>query len=249
MQREVVFETWAPPDCVWSLWARPVLFAQMPDTGSVPTGEESWRRLELRWTPGASEPVVLLVDVDGAESVQMGLALAARGYRPVPLYNACTGPHEVVDQGRIVQALRAGTDYLAAQSLPKHAPPAFLLDARRMGPLRPLHVGDFDNRWQVFPQDFPSGAFLSGRGFKRAVLIQRGRKEPHEDVADVLLRWQDAGIGIEVKDVADTAPPVVMRVARLAWYRLAWRRVLEMLGMRRSPRTGFGRIVPEPSHG
>jgi hypothetical protein len=248
MQREALFEIWVPPGGLWSLWARPILFAQMPEAGSGPAGGEPWRALDVGWAPGAGEQTVLVVDLPGEESVRMGLALAGRGYRPVPLYNACTGPHEVIDQGPIIEALRAGAGYLAAQAL-TDAAPAFLLDARRMSPAREIRPRAFDNRWKVFPQDFPSAGFLTGRGFTRALLIQRGRTHPQEDLAHALCRWQDAGMALAAKDVAGGARPGPITVDRPAWYRSAWQRVLAVLGLRRGPRGGFGGVVPEPSHG
>jgi hypothetical protein len=259
---------------MWSLWARPVLFATMlenegpgstgitssvvtrpmlvttmPQNAPGSTGEQPWRALDLRWVPLPEEQTALVVDLDGEESVHMGLALAARGYRPVPLFNACTGLHEVIDQRPIIHALRAGTEYLAARSLLAASPPAFLLDARRMTPLRRVRPGDFDNRWQVFPQDFPSIFFMRNRGFTRAVLVQRGRKEPQDDVKDVLLGWQNFEAWIQVKDVDDAAAPATVTLAQTAWYRWFPRRILETIGLRGAPRGGFGRIVPEPSHG
>jgi hypothetical protein len=42
---------------------------------------------------------VLAVDLPGADSVEVGFALAAVGFRPVPLYNASPGPEEVVGLG------------------------------------------------------------------------------------------------------------------------------------------------------
>ena len=248
MNREALFESWVPPAGVWSLWARPILFAQMPETGSAPGGADSWQTFDVSRAPGVGEQTVLVVDLPGAESVWLGLALARRGYRPVPLYNACTGPHEVIDQRAIIEALRAGAEQLAGLAL-TDAAPAFLLDSRRMmGPPR-LNPGDFDNRWKVFPEDFPSAAFLSSRGFRRAMLIQRGSREPREDLAHVLRRWQDAGLSIEAKDVADGAPPQPITVKRPPWYRRAWLRVLELFGLGRGSPGGFGHVVPQPSHG
>jgi hypothetical protein len=248
MEREAIFAAWAPPDGVWSLWARPVLFGQMPSTTSDPPLNLSWQAIDVSWAPGVGEKVVLIVDLPGKESVQTGLALAGRGYRPVPLYNGCTGPAEVINQGPIIEALRAGTEYLASLPL-ADAPPAFLLDALRMSPSRQIRPRDFDNRWKVFPQDFPSAAFLTWRGFLRAVLLQRGRKEPREDLALVLRRWQEAGITIEAKDVAEQAPPALIRVAPPPWYRRLWLRVLEFLGLDPRPSKGFGSVVPEPHQG
>src|SRR5947209_2444862 len=106
-----------PPGHLWSLWAKPILFAQMAESSSGSVGGESWRALDVSQAPAASEHAVLVVDLEAEESVRFGLALAARGYRPVPLYNACTGPHEVIDQRPILEALRNGTGFLASQSL------------------------------------------------------------------------------------------------------------------------------------
>jgi hypothetical protein len=245
MYNEAIFEIWVPRDGVWSLWARPILFAQMPESAS---GASFVRRPhEVSWAPAAGEHTVLVVDLPGAESVGMGLSLAERGYRPVPLYNACTGPHEVIDQGPIIESLRAGAEFLAA--LPLHdAPPAFLLDADRLRPTHPVRGGDFDNRWQVFPQDFPSAALLAERGFTRVVLIQRGSLEPQPDLASVLRPWQEAGIGIEVKDVLSVEPPKPIRIEPPPWYRRVWQGVVVLFGMQARPRAGFGYVVPR-THG
>jgi hypothetical protein len=245
MNNEAIFEIWVPRDGIWSLWARPILFAQMPESASG----ASFVRLsrDVSWAPAADEHAVLVVDLPGAESVWMGLSMAERGYRPVPLYNACTGPHEVIDQGPIIEVLRSGAEFLAALPLPD-APPVFLLDADRMRPTRPVRGGDFDNRWQVFPQDLPSAALLAERGFTRVVLIQRGSIAPQSDLASVLRPWQEAGMAIEAKDVLNLKPPHSIRIELPPWYRRAWQGLMSLLGMRQSPRAGFGYVVPR-SHG
>jgi hypothetical protein len=245
-----MFETWAPPDDAWSLWTRPILFAQMAQAKWESAEGEPWRSLDLSWAPAPGAGAAVVVDLPGEEAVWTGLALAGRGYRPVPLFNACTGPGEVVSQGRIMAALRAGAAYLAGLPL-TGAPPAFLLDAQRAGPpgyrARPL---DFDNRYAIFPQDFPSATFLQGRGIRQVVLAVRGGPQVREDLAHVLRRWQDAGLALHVKDLASAAPPSPLRVDRPPWYRWAWQRLQTILGLRRCPQGGFGAQVPRPSsHG
>src|SRR4051812_27302380 len=116
MHREEVLASWVPPDAVWSRWARPVLFAQMSESEVEPPAGEPWRALAVDWAPAPGDTLAV-VDLPGAESVWMGLALAGRGYRPVPLFNACTGPCEVIDQAGILTALRMGAAYLVAQPL------------------------------------------------------------------------------------------------------------------------------------
>lgn len=272
MNPETVFQTWVPAEGVWSLWARPILFAQMqqrdyrrhastpfkdPDDEAlqhaiIPEGTpaprtDAWRNIDVSWASQAGEGVLFVVDLSGAESAWMGLALAGAGYRPVPLYNACCGANEVIDQGPIMVALLVGTAYLASLPLPDDAPPVFLLDANRMKPNRPLLPLAFDNRWKVFPQDFPSAAFLVTKGITRAMLVLRNERQPAEDLAHILRRWQEAGIGIEVKNVADDLAPMPIRVDQPPWYRSVWQRVQALIGLRRSWWGGFGSEIPEPS--
>lgn len=246
MKREEIFTTWAPPGATWSLWARPVLFAQMTEADDEPERSEPWRDIETNWAPSASG-CALVLDVSGAEAVWLALALAGRGFRPVPLYNGCTGPHETIGQGSLMTALRQGARSLKTLSFDDRGV-AFLLDSRRQG-LGSPPPGAFDNRWQTFPQDFPSSSFLQARGIRRAILVQHGRWKPATDLAHVLRRWQEAGIRIEAKDLDDAQPPNAIDVDVPPKYRSTWRRVLGMLGLRRGPHGGFGNVAPEPSHG
>ena len=115
MEREAIHETWVPADGAWSLWAKPVLFAQMK------TGSEPWLSVPVDWAPPATGKVALIVDLPGELAVFVGLALGGRGYRPVPLFNASTGPAELIDQQPITRALQAGAAYVAALALPPSA--------------------------------------------------------------------------------------------------------------------------------
>lgn len=121
------------------------------------------------------------------------------------------------------------------------ATPAFLLDADRMKDPAPP-PGKFDNRWMVFPQDFPSAAFLRSRGIGRVLVVQEGEK-PREDLSHVLLRWQRGGIQLSIAapDGAGERPLTVQPPSR---FRRAWYRVLATMGLSRSNVGGFGAIIP-----
>ena len=45
MQREAIHDAWVPAEGAWSLWAKPVLFAQMK------TGSEFWLSIPTDWAP------------------------------------------------------------------------------------------------------------------------------------------------------------------------------------------------------
>jgi hypothetical protein len=241
MQREQVYDAWAPPASVWSLWAKPVLFVQML--------EQVDRALDVSWVPRPDERTLLVVDLPGAESVRVGLALARFGYRPVPLFNACPHARELVDQTRIQRALHDGAAELPPLGLADDAPPAFLLDSLRQTPIRPLRSGNFDNRWRVYPDDFPTVETLRARGFTQMVLVQEGRRWPADDLRQVFWRWQDAGIALEVKDTTAIGPPQRLSVPRPWWLQRKWEGLLRALGLNKSPAGGFGHVIAEPSHG
>ena len=267
MNREAIYEAWVPQTGSWSLWARPVLFGQMSATsGPGPayptpiqwawdlfgetqgtTGEQQWLNLTIDWAPPTAQNAVLILDLPGAEGVHLGLALAGHGYRPVPLYNGCTGPSELLDQGPILRALRDGAVFLAAHALPSDAPPTFLLDSRRQSLPQPLRPGMLDNRWQVFPEDFPSAQLLEQRGVSRVIWIGYGK--PQEDLARVLRVWQEAQIALEAKNLAIAGPPHPLIVPPTPWWRRWWNRLRSQLGLPGRPRDGFGYIVPARTQG
>jgi hypothetical protein len=267
MNREAIYEAWVPQSGSWSLWARPVLFGQMRATSGLdpayPTpiqwawdlfgessetaSEQPWLNLPIDWAPPPVQNAVLILDLPGAEGVHLGLALAGQGYRPVPLYNGCTGPSELLDHGPILRALRDGAVFLAARALPSDAPPAFLLDSRRQSLPQPLRPGMLDNRWQVFPEDFPSAQVLEQRRVSRVIWIGYGK--PQEDLVRVLRIWQAAQITLEAKDPAIAGLPHPLIVPPTPWLRRWWNRLRSQLGLQGRPRDGFGYIVPPRTHG
>jgi hypothetical protein len=221
-----------------------VLFAHL-DRIAPRAGEAGDRRVaDVSWVPDPRDRVALVADLPGAESVRYGLALAERGYRPVPLFNANVGPSPVVDVETIALHLLRGADVLRAARLEPDAPPAFLLDADRMATPSAVAPGKFDNRWIVLPQDFPSATFLRARGIGEVWLLQAGRTEPREDLAHILLRWQRAGIRLFAGDVLSPGRPRELDVKPPSRFRRAWYRAIALLGLRRSNAGGFGGVVP-----
>jgi hypothetical protein len=258
MNEKQVFAVWAPQDSIWSPWVAPVLFAQtywdiQPSDPVAPQ--------PLPWLQQQVKETALVIDLPLAGSVEVGFAVAGLGFRPLPLYNASPGPSVVgfppgsqgvsntaVDMRPIVGAIGRVTPSLETLNLPADAPPAFLLDSNRLeGTTRPVNPGMFDNRWMVFPQDFPSASLLLAHGIQKALLVQKNRLEPQGDLAHTLLRWQEAGITILSKKLNDNAPPTAITVKRPSKYRAVWYRALAQLGLRRSSAGGFGSYIPEPT--
>jgi hypothetical protein len=153
-----------------------------------------------------------------------------------------------VDMRGIVRAICGATSTLGRVAVTKDFRPAFLLDWLRLPGYEP-EVGMFDNRWITIPQDYPSADFLKREGVKRVLLVQRGSLEPREDLAHVLLRWQEKGIEIFAINLENSEAPRKIEVRRPRGFKASWYRVLARMGLRRSSAGGFGSQVPEPSGG
>ena len=251
MTNESYFEAWAPDDVHWTQWAKPVLFAHLDRVAPGAKLPDDWATIEkdMSWVPRARGNAALVVDLPGNESVHAGLALARLGYRPVPLYNASVGAKAVLDLEPVARSLAAGAEVMRQTQLPPDAPPAFLLDARRMKPEVLPGPGRFDNRWLILPQDFPSANYLRARGIGEVILVQREEEAPQEDLAHVLLRWRQAGMELYVAAVRGTGRPRELHVRPPSFFRRAWYRAIALMGLRRSNVGGFGAVIPEPSSG
>jgi hypothetical protein len=269
MTPEELYDIWSPANSVWSPWVLPVPFAELTCTDST-TGFKL-KKFNLDWLPrGDVQDQALVIDLPGGDAIYYGLALLDWGYRPVPVIDGSPGPDRpillspdisdshretsksvcIVDMRELLTILCHGAELLRMASLPSGAPPAFLLDSNRMGGVAPEGSRIFDNRWMAFPQDFPSGHFLWNHGVRRVVLVHDTfQTQPPEDLAHVLLRWQEEGIVVQSKSARFGEQPVSIKVATPFRFRVAWYRALAALGLRRNDAGGFGGYPPVASGG
>lgn len=242
-----LFDIWAPSDSHWAQWAKPVVFT-VPDTNPA-RGAIGQRPDLFAWRSGLGT-TALIVNLSGVDSVAYGLALAEQGFRPVPLFNSVSGPSAVYDVTAIKAALTNGAEILRTLRIGPEAPPAFLIDADRLqGNLRP---GRFDNRWVVFPQDFPSGIYLQAHGISRAILVQR-ESYIERDLAQVLGLWKRAGVEVLMTKSGSTAPHAPERLEEIRRFDLARAAfvagLMARLALHRNNAGGFGAILPVPERG
>lgn len=250
MSASDLFETWAPADRVWSQWAKPVLFT-FSFQRAIPEGTAvDWPRLDA---PN-DHSTALIIDLPRALAVDYGIAAARDGYWPVPLFNCSFGPGAVLNVTEMLDRLAIGTADLRRTSVPANAPPAFLLDSKRMLPEGPLLPGSFDNRYIILPQDFPSAGFLKAHGITRVIWIHQQilgnnpPKEPREDLAHVLRRWQEGGIEIYGTEL-NSGHTDRIDIPRPSRFRSLFYRAFALIGLRRNSAGGFGGIIPQPSSG
>lgn len=240
---------------MWSPWVKPVLFAEIQQVGESVIAEDIVLESRDSYSVGFRQDTAVIVDLPGAESLKAGYVLANEGHRPVPLYNTTSGTGQrllvsedvVINVTDLVLRLALMPPKFVVAAIERSGPPAFLLDRRRLkgGPA----PGTYDNRWMVFPQDFPSANFLKSRGIKQAVVLQDGGTQPEDDLRHVLLRWQEAAIRILVKDTTSWSGPTPIEVRRPSRFRWAIYRALAIMGLRRSSAGGFGAVVPLPGQG
>ena len=249
MDGSQLFEVWAPQDSVWSQWAKPACFAQLPpDAPGMPvySAEPEARGFDAgpidTWT-------AFVVDMPGVRSVEIGLGLARAGYRPVPMFNTAYHAAAIVPVAEILRKLHKAEPEMRSLAIAADAPPAFMLDARRLEPSTQAAPGKFDNRWVVFPQDFPSANFLLSRGIRQVILLQSDslQDKPRLDLAHVLRRWQEAGLQLYVQDPDGQQAPRPLTVERPSSFRSLFYRALTLVGLRRNSAGGFGSVIPVPS--
>ncbi len=255
MEREEVFDAWAPPGGVWSPWAKPAPFAFLPRTLPAPPPPPPF---PTRGVPPPGERQALMVELPGPLAVIAGLALAEVGYRPVPLFNACPPPWAeggmwlapaAVDVDAVLAELVRGAERLRTLALAVDAPPAFLLDAERQTPRIPFGPGVFDNRSVVFPTDFPSAAFLAPQRISGAVLLRERDVPVAWDLARVLRDWRRGGMELGAWHLELPGPPMPLELPRL-WFLTEWgKRLWSYLSLRPNPLGGYGGLLSEGAGG
>jgi hypothetical protein len=204
---------------------------------------------EIGWVLPRDDAMVI-VDLPGADSIAEGLDLCALGFRPVPLYNGTSPTRgvpldcEVIPIGEIVLQLRPGAEIIQQSNLRHDAPPAFLLDSRRLM-YRGSVVGRYDNRWCVFPQDMPSADFIKGQGI-RTVIIRTDHIQ--NDLAHILRRYQDSGLPIHISNHPD-AEPTLIYIDKPSRFRNIAYRMSTLRGLKANSGGGFGGYIPLPAEG
>ena len=236
------YKIWAPENSVWTVWAKPVLFANTAVydyTLNIP--QINWVSLNQ-----IDSDTMIIVDLPGKDGIEESLALAQQnGYRPVPLYNGVSGPNPdimIVEVRDIVNALFQGADFLFEinANIKNDAPPVFLLDSNRLK-TKEKQRGKYDNRWCIFPQDMPSADFLASHGIKK-IIVRTGIIKIQEDLEQILSRYVKQNIkiylcdnGVDVKEAKISKPSVFNNL----FYRF---KVIS--GLTRNPAGGFGGEIP-----
>jgi hypothetical protein len=251
MTKQEIFNIWAPPEGLWSPWAKPVLFSQM-DAMAVDAIAPVDPAIDIGWAVDVTQSTAIVADLPGTQGIAVALALTAVGYRPVPLFNACpepVGDRPLVEVRPIIHALIAATPTLRDAKLPFNVPPVFVLDANRNFRIAAPAPGVFDNRSISLPTDFPSANLLISRGIRRIVLVHLSASEPRADLSHTLRRWQETGLPIHGVAIDEPSMPTPITIRRPRSFRTLWYNLLAKAGLISNPLGGFGGHLPMPSSG
>lgn len=194
MTDKELYRIWAPLGKKWIEWVRPVPFVEIQEHSK----EYLFTLFEV---PAMDFPeerfadAALIVDLPGAESIELGIALAKEGYRPIPVFNGTIeqkGARATVDNQSVGMGLIHGAKELQKITLEDDARPVFLLDSNRLH-IHRIDVTVFDNSWDIYPQDMPSADYFLKNGIHKIVVIG---ERVSRDLKKILYEYQKKKIEI-----------------------------------------------------
>lgn len=197
MTDKELYRIWAPLGKKWIEWVRPVPFVEIHEY-SKDYNITMFQVPALDFPEEKFGDAALIVDLPGAESVEVGIALAKDGYRPIPAFNGTIeqpGSRTTVDNQSVGMALLSGAEELKKIELSDDAKPAFLLDSNRLHRFR-IGVSVFDNSWDIYPQDMPSADYFLNNGIHKIVVIGDCLSR---DLKKILYEYQKKKIDIYLK--------------------------------------------------
>jgi len=194
MNGRKIFETWTQTGTVWTRWVRPVYFIAL-NSFKNNSAIKKINIPQIFYMDALEKNSAVILDLPGRYTIDESFALAKLGWRPIPLYNG-TDPQEgvmsLVDNKDIEDALAAGADELKKFNLPDDAPPSFLLDSNRTHMFK-MNISIFDNSWDIYGQDMPSGAYLLKNGINKVIVRSQKLKK---DLKLILYKFQKSGLKI-----------------------------------------------------
>lgn len=188
------YRVWAPIGKKWVDWVRPVPFVAVEDYSKV-YNISDFTAPKVEFLEYLCEDIAIIVDLPGEESVREGIALAKKGYRPIPVYNGTIeqqGARATVDNQSVGMALLNATAELSNIVIDDEALPAFLLDRNRLQRFK-MEVSLFDNSWDIYPQDIPSPEYLLNNGVNKIIIVADNLAK---DLGKVLYDFQKKHIEI-----------------------------------------------------
>lgn len=195
MTGKEVYKIWAPFECKWADWVRPVPFVQIDDEDFKIYRNGNFDIPKINYLNELKEDTAIIVDLSEHYSINEGIALSRLGYRPIPVFNGTAqtkGARATVDNHAVESGLIFGGIELQKIELKQDAPPVFLTDSNRLNRYK-LDISIFDNSWDLYHQDLPSAEYFLKNGIDKVIV--RGNKF-NKDLKKILYRHQEKGMKI-----------------------------------------------------
>lgn len=189
-----IYKIWAPAGKKWVDWVRPVPFVEM-NSYSKMYNYSDFTIPSISYVEEDCTDTAIIVDLAGTESVKEGLALAKKGFRPIPIFNGTVeqkGARATVDNQSAGISLALGATELVKTPIKEDASPAFLTDRNRLQRYK-MDVSLFDNSWDVYPQDLPSAEYLINNGIRKVIVVGTSVAK---DLKKILYNYQKKKIEI-----------------------------------------------------
>ena len=210
MTGKEVYKLWAPENVKWIDWVRPVPFIEIDSEDFKISQTINFEIPQIYYLKEMKKDTAIIVDLPEYYSINEGIALAKLGYRPIPVFNGTAqtkGARATVDNHAVESALIWGGIELQKINLENDAPPVFLTDSNRLNRYK-LDISIFDNSWDLYHQDVPSGKYLRENGIEK-VLVKGERF--NRDLKKILYNYQKVGIKIFYTDGYNEAKLVKLR--------------------------------------
>ena len=195
-----IYKIWAQEGAKWVDWVRPVPFVTIGDNYKKDIYINiSHNELKINYISNFCKNTAIIVDLNGIESINEGISLAKKGFRPIPLYNGTDeqlGSMPTTDNYSIKEGLILGAFELKKLSISNLAYPAFLLDTNRMNSFK-MNYSVYDNSWDIYNQDMPSAEYLLKNDIDRIVIVTN---KIQRDLKLILYEYQKKKIKIFLTD-------------------------------------------------
>lgn len=194
INNKVIYRIWAPEKAKWVDWVRPVPFININD--SIISNEyESFDIPNVIYVEDGKKDIAIIVDLPSTKSITEGIALAKKGYRPIPVYNGTEsqkGAMGVVYNNSIEIGLIKGAEILKDMSFDEDASPVFLMDSNRTN-RKKLGPEVFDNSWDIYAQDLPTHEYFKKNGINKIIIRSDIIRK---DLNKILYKFQKNGMEI-----------------------------------------------------
>ncbi len=203
-----IYKIYAPLGAKWTEWIRPVPFIAIDtyNRKSIST----WVDRKVMFLKQYEPDTAIFIDLPGKESIELGIALAPMGYRPIPIFNGTDeqkGSKPTTDTYLVESSLITGSQKLKNIHLENNANPVFLLDSYRINRYRATK-SMFDNSWDLYGQDIPSAEYFIENGIKKIIVI--GTKI-QRDLKKIFAKFQEIGIKFYLTDGYLPATRVILK--------------------------------------